>query len=53
MNKQYEYIEGENARENFKEGMRALFRVPKAKIAKVKRQPKKATARKTSGKKRG
>jgi hypothetical protein len=47
-----EYKEGPEARENFKAGMRALFQVPKTQVAKTERQPKKATARKTSGKKR-
>jgi hypothetical protein len=44
-----EYQEGPEARENFKAGMRELFQVPK----KAGRKPNKATARKTSGKKRG
>jgi len=29
-----EYIEGDRARENFEEGMKALFKVPKKKVAK-------------------
>jgi hypothetical protein len=33
--KQCEYIEGAEARENFEEGMKALFKVPKEKVAKV------------------
>ena len=48
-----EYQEGPEARENFKAGMRALFQVPKKQLAKTKRQPAKATARKTSGKNEG
>jgi hypothetical protein len=48
-----EYKEGPEARENFKRGMRALFQVPKKQLAKTKRQPKKATARKASGKNKG
>jgi hypothetical protein len=47
-----EFIEGEKASENFRAGMRALFQMPKKQLPKMKRQPKKATARKTSGKKR-
>jgi len=30
-----EYIEGQQATENFEEGMKALFKVPKEKVAKV------------------
>jgi len=33
--KQCEYIEGEAATENFEEGMKALFKVSKEKVAKV------------------
>jgi hypothetical protein len=51
--KPIEYIEGPEARENFKRGMRALFQVPKKRNDKAKRQPKEATARKTSGKNKG
>ena len=29
-----EYIEGQQATENFEEGMKALFKVPKEKVAK-------------------
>lgn len=53
MKKQYEYKEGTDARENFKVGMRALFQMPKKQLPKMKRQPAKATARKTSGKSKG
>jgi len=52
MKRTAEYKEGPEARENFKAGMRALFKVPKTQLSKTERQPKKATARKTSGKKR-
>jgi len=45
-----EFYEGPEAADRFKRGMQALFKVPKEK---VKRQPKKATARKTRGKKQG
>ncbi len=31
--KQPEYIEGKHALENFEEGMKALFKAPKAKVA--------------------
>lgn len=48
-----EYKEGPEASENFKAGMRALFKVPKSAVAKTKRQPSKATARKTHGKQQG
>ena len=30
-----EYIEGKDATENFEEGMKALFKVPKEKVAKA------------------
>ena len=53
MNMKAEYKEGPEARENFKRGMRALFQVPKKRVVKAERQPKKATARKTSGKDKG
>jgi len=33
--KQIEYIEGPKATKNFEEGMKALFIVPKAKVAKA------------------
>ena len=33
--KRLEYIEGQQAVENFEEGMRALFKVPKERVAKV------------------
>jgi len=45
-----EYKEGPEARENFERLAKAVFRVSKAQ---KKRQPKKATARKTSGKDKG
>ncbi len=44
-----QYNEGREAGENFKRVATALFRVPKN-GRKQERQPKKATARKTSGK---
>jgi hypothetical protein len=48
--KQLEYIEGSKAQENFEEGMKALFKVPKTKVAKAakgkasqeKKKPKRA-----------
>jgi hypothetical protein len=33
--KNAEYIEGAIAKDNFEEGMKALFKVPKAKVAKA------------------
>ena len=45
-----EYKEGPEARENFERLAKAVFRAPKAQ---KKRQPKKATARKASGKNKG
>jgi hypothetical protein len=53
MKRKAEYIEGDKASENFRSGMRALFRVPKSRVAKAKRQPGKATARRTSGSDKG
>lgn len=38
--KQPEYVEGREATENFEQGMKALFKVPKTKVAKAaKKQP--------------
>ena len=49
-----EYKEGPEAANNFKTLATALFQVPKDGRKKTKkRQPKKATARKTSGKHKG
>ena len=45
MPKQYEYQEGPNARENFEEGMKALFQVPKD-AGKKKKKPAKKRAKK-------
>ncbi len=49
MPKEYEYEEGKKARENFEEGMKALFKVPKdaapAKKKARKKRAKKASAR--------
>ena len=36
--KQLDYHEGKQALENFEEGMKALFKVPKAKVVKVRRR---------------
>ena len=33
--KHFRYVEGQHATENFEEGMKALFKVPKTKIAKA------------------
>jgi hypothetical protein len=49
--KQCEYTEGPKALENFKEGMKAIFQIPKADIVAPKnknaKQPKSATSRKS------
>ncbi len=45
-----EYKEGPEARENFERALTKIFQAPKKKAGK---QPKKATARKTSGKNKG
>jgi hypothetical protein len=37
-----EYIEGHTAIENFEEGMKALFKVPKEKVAQAQKKRKKA-----------
>ena len=49
-----EYKEGPEASENFERLAKAVFQAPRAdRNAQKKRQPKKATARKTSGKNKG
>lgn len=49
-----EYIEGPKARENFERLGRALFKAPKTTTKhRAKRQPKKVTFRKASGKGEG
>lgn len=40
MKREYEYIEGQKARENFDQLETALFRVPKKQNGKAKKQPK-------------
>jgi hypothetical protein len=53
MNMKAEYKEGPEARENFERLAKAVFQAPKPeRKEKKKRQPRKATARKTSGKNR-
>lgn len=47
MPKEYEYDEGPKARENFEEGMKALFQVPKD-TGKKKKKPAKKRAKKTT-----
>jgi len=47
MPKEYEYEEGKKARENFEEGMTALFKVPKEAVP-VKKKARKKRARKAS-----
>jgi hypothetical protein len=39
-----EYIEGPRAQENFEEGMKALFRVPKDEVVKAERKAKRKRA---------
>jgi hypothetical protein len=54
MKKESKYIEGPKASENFERLARAVFQAPKsAKRVATKRQPKKATAHKASGKAEG
>jgi hypothetical protein len=43
--KEYEYTEGSKAAENFEEGMKALFKIPKDEVVKAE---KKRERRKTS-----
>ncbi len=43
----YEYFEGRQATENFDEGMKALFKVPKVANPAKKRTPKTSSVRKT------
>ncbi|MFZ0135595.1 MAG: hypothetical protein WAK89_00935, partial [Candidatus Sulfotelmatobacter sp.] len=40
--KQLEYVEGIKATENFEQGMKALFNVPKAAVVKAEKQKQKA-----------
>lgn len=47
MAKTYEYNEGSKARENFEEGMKALFQVPKD-TGKKKKKPAKKRAKKAT-----
>ena len=49
MPKTYEYHEGPKARENFEEGMKALFQVPKDAIPEKKKARKKRAKSKASG----
>jgi hypothetical protein len=42
--KEPEYREGPKARENFEQGMKALFQVPKADIVQPKKRAKKAAS---------
>lgn len=48
MPKEYEYHEGQKARENFEDGMKALFQVPKDTAPQKKQKPAKKRAKKTS-----
>jgi hypothetical protein len=47
--KQPEYVEGSKAQENFEEGMKALFKVPKDEVVKVEKRKKRARASRASG----
>lgn len=42
--KEHEYIEGRRANENFEEGMKALFSVPKDEVVKAEKKRKKQKA---------
>jgi len=48
--KQAEYMEGRQARENFEEGMKALFKVPKGSTAKAQEKRKKTASQEKSQK---
>jgi hypothetical protein len=41
--KEPEYIEGRQATENFEEGMKLLFKVPKAEVVKAEKKKQKAS----------
>jgi hypothetical protein len=41
--KSTEYIEGRQAQENFEEGMKTLFKVPKAEVVKAEKKKQKAS----------
>ncbi len=42
--KQPEYIEGSKAQENFEEGMKALFKIPKDEVVKAEQKAKRKRA---------
>jgi hypothetical protein len=46
-----EYIDGSRASRNFEEGMKALFKVPKNKVAKLMKKAQSASSQKTRKKK--
>ena len=46
--KQPEYIEGKEARENFEEGMKALFKVPKDSVVQAEKAKKRKKASRAS-----
>lgn len=48
MAKEPEYIEGREALENFEQGMKALFKVPKDAVVKAEQKAKKKRARSAS-----
>lgn len=51
--KEHSYIEGHQALENFEEGMKALFKVPKKKAAKAGKKSKASGPRKSRKRKHG
>jgi hypothetical protein len=51
--KKHEYHEGKKALENFEEGMKALFKVPKDAVVKAEQKAKKKRARSASLRKSG
>jgi hypothetical protein len=46
--KEPEYVEGPKAQENFEEGMKALFNVPKGAVVKAEKKAKKKRASRSS-----
>ena len=47
MPKEYEYKEGKHARDNFEEGMKALFKIPKDAVTSKKKARKKRAKKRT------
>jgi hypothetical protein len=48
----HEYIEGQKAKENFEEGMKSLFMVPKNKVAKLMKKAQSASSQRKTKKKK-